>query len=894
MNFVHFCQVNRGSETFRRRVEDRGVLKKRQQQVNYIAGDYANRKPGHIRIERMGHTLLCKLEFILFNLLYKQYSGVYQCCGHRKSSDSTKCSNRVSIHVSDRPRSRLTAGTTTVSVGDRVTLSCSVEKSAGWKYEWFRRTSHTSEYRINDGENGNIRVSQGGIYRCRGFRGEPAVYSDKSDEVTINITFSNKVSVTQKPSWSQMFRGETITLTCEVQGGEGVQWEYEWRRPQSQTFRTNRKDWTFTASISGDYSCKSRPTDDSYSGTKWSEAVRVSVSDKPRSRLTAGTTTVSVGDRVTLSCSVEKSAGWKYEWFRRTSHTSEYRINDGENGNIRVSQGGIYRCRGSRGEPAVYSDKSDEVTINITFSNKVSVTQKPSWSQMFRGETITLTCEVQGGEGVQWEYEWRTPQSQTFRTNRKDWTFTASISGDYSCKSRPTDDSYSATKWSEAARVSVSAHKPKAEMKITEFPAEGRVNLSCSVKPSSGWSFFWFRGEKLSKPLTIQEAVFLSNGQISVSQGGVYRCRGGRGEPVYHTEFSDPITVDEPVLRVSPRWLSPGSSVTLSCEVEHVSAGWSFYWYKAVPDLSHKSGSYSYELLPASSNGTADNSYIIHGQTHTAGYVCRAGRGEPHVYTLYSQPHFVWSGDLHPSASLSVSPDRVQHFTSDSLSLTCEGNSAEWRVGSFLLPDLLSFCSDWGTMTGSTCHVQKIQSSNAVFWCESGSAFSNAVNITGHNDDLILLSPVHPVTEGHSVTLGCKWRTENLLSKVFFYQNDTLIQSESRVEMIIPAVSKSHEGFYKCQSSGKESPQSWLAVTSSRPDSSSLHVLMIVGPVCVFLLMIFLLMFYLYRKSKDSSSISRSDEQNQNCDPDEIDAEHNTYASLLHGQPEFGLFTTIY
>ncbi|XP_078792768.1 uncharacterized protein LOC105358598 [Oryzias latipes] len=398
-----------------------------------------------------------------------------------------------------------------------------------------------------------------------------------------------------------------------------------------------------------------------------------------------------------------------------------------------------------------------------TVSNKVSVTQKPSWSQIFRGERITLTCEVQEGEGVQWEYEWRTPQSQTFRTKQKDWTITASISGDYSCKSTPTDDSYSATNWSEALRLSVS----------------------------------------------------------------------------------------EPVLRVSPWWLSPGASVTLSCEVEHVSAGWSFYWYKAVPDLSHKSGSYSYELLPASSNGTADNSYIIHGQTHTAGYVCRAGRGEPHFYTLYSQPHFVWSGDLHPSASLSVSPDRVQHFTSDSVSLSCEGNSAEWRVSRFLLPDFLSFCSDWGTMNGSTCHVQKIQSSNAVYWCESGSAFSNAVNITGHYDDeLLLLSPVHPGTEGHSVTLGCKLRTENLLSKVFFYQNDTIIQSESRVEMIIPAVSKSHEGFYKCQSSGKESPQSWLAVTStSRLDSSSFPVL-VVGPVCVFLLMIFPLMFYFCKKSK--------------------------------------------
>ncbi|XP_024119691.2 leukocyte immunoglobulin-like receptor subfamily A member 2, partial [Oryzias melastigma] len=367
-------------------------------------------------------------------------------------------------------------------------------------------------------------------------------------------------------------------------------------------------------------SCKSRSRYDSYSSTNWSEALRLSVSDRPRSRLTAGTTTVSVGDRVTLSCSVEKSAGWKYEWFRRTSHTSEYRINDGENGNIRVSQGGIYRCRGFRGEPAVYSDKSDEVTINITFSNKVSVTQKPSWSQMFRGETITLTCEVQGGEGVQWEYEWRTPQSQTFRTNRKDWTFTASISGDYSCKSRPTDDSYSATKWSEAVRVSVSAHKPKAELKITESPAGERVNLYCSVKPSSsGWSFFWFRGEKPSKPLTTQDAVCLSNGQISVSHGGVYRCRGGRGEPVYHTEFSDPITVDDkPRLTAGTTTVSVGHRVTLICSVEK-SAGWKYEWFRRT---SHTS---EYRIY----DGENGNIRVSQGGI----YRCRGSRGEPAVYS---------------------------------------------------------------------------------------------------------------------------------------------------------------------------------------------------------------------------------------------------------------------
>uniref|UniRef100_A0A3B3BYK6 Ig-like domain-containing protein n=1 Tax=Oryzias melastigma TaxID=30732 RepID=A0A3B3BYK6_ORYME len=148
--------------------------------------------------------------------------------------------------------------------------------------------------------------------------------------------------------------------------------------------------------------------------------------------------------------------------------------------------------------------------------------------------TITLTCEVQGDEGVQWMYEWRTPQSQTSWRNNKDWTITASISGEYSCKSRSTYYSYPSTNWSEALSLSVSGS-----------PVEGRVNMSCLVKnSSSGWRFFWFRGEKSSKLLTTQDADFLSNGQISVSQEGVYRCRGGRGEPVYHSEFSDPVIVD--------------------------------------------------------------------------------------------------------------------------------------------------------------------------------------------------------------------------------------------------------------------------------------------------------------------------------------------------------------
>uniref|UniRef100_A0A3B3VA53 Ig-like domain-containing protein n=1 Tax=Poecilia latipinna TaxID=48699 RepID=A0A3B3VA53_9TELE len=80
----------------------------------------------------------------------------------------------------------------------------------------------------------------------------------------------------------------------------------------------------------------------------------------------------------------------------------------------------------------------------------------------------------------------------------------------------------------------------------------------------------------------------------------------------------------------------------------------------------------------------------------------------------------------------------------------------------------------------------------------------------------LLLSPVHPVTEGDPVTLSCRDKKQQLLSKVFFYHNDKLLSHDSRGELNISAVSKSDEGFYKCQRSGKDSPRSWMSIVASR------------------------------------------------------------------------------
>ncbi|KAM4536656.1 uncharacterized protein PAE49_021173 isoform 2-T2 [Odontesthes bonariensis] len=353
--------------------------------------------------------------------------------------------------------------------------------------------------------------------------------------------------------------------------------------------------------------------------------------------------------------------------------------------------------------------------------------------------------------------------------------------------------------------------------------------------------------------------------------------------PITGAPLHKPVRQDNPlpVLNVSPSWLSPGASVTLRCKVHPQSAGWRFYWYKAVPDLSRNS--YNYELLPETTNGTAEDFYVIHGQTHTAGYVCRAGGGDPEHYTYYSKLEFVWSGDVHPAASLTVSPDRVQHFTSESVSLKCDGNSTEWRVMRSTGTRYLSYlpsCSNWRTTNASACTIIIDGYHNGVYWCESGSGdFSNAINITAQHKDIILVSHAHPVTEGASVTLSCRQRGQTPLSNVSFYHNDKLLQNDHKGELNISAVSKSDEGFYKCEHAGKVSPPSWMSVRVvktdvSRPESSLFPVLLMVGKVGGIIFIIFLFLPYRCRQSAGSTGDERVGQ---------YENEQQVYSSLLHG-----------
>ncbi|KAI5628668.1 Fc receptor-like protein 5, partial [Silurus asotus] len=280
------------------------------------------------------------------------------------------------------------------------------------------------------------------------------------------------------------------------------------------------------------------------------------------------------------------------------------------------------------------------------------------------------------------------------------------------------------------------------------------------------------------------------------------------------------------VLSVSPQnWLTEGDSVTLSCEVTDSSTDWTFSWYTVVPyrdgvtQLKNTDYVMYVELLPDSSRGSGGNYTLSPSALHHTGvYVCRGERGEPVSHILYSNPQPLWISGESPPVSLIISPSRTQHFTHDSLSLSCEdqSNSTGWTVRRYTDSEGVLDCSQWGSVTGSTCEISFLFTSyTGVYWCESESGEnSNPVNLTVHGGDLVLESSVHPVTEGLPLTLHCLYRNTNPSNlRVDFYKDGSVVQNQTTGEMIIHKVSKSDEGFYHCKHPERgESPRSWISV----------------------------------------------------------------------------------
>ncbi|XP_076145689.1 uncharacterized protein LOC143127858 [Alosa pseudoharengus] len=733
------------------------------------------------------------------------HSGDYTCIGYKNKAYS-KESEGVKLQVLDLPKPKLTVEPQSpVYVGETVTLKCEVESTRHWKYVWYKNRVDDKLCESDENTHTITAKSHEKHYLCQVKLKD--LSSQMSEIKYVEVKDPPLATVAVESPQRPFYAGETVTLRCDIAEYTDRD-QYDWYKDSKQISGQNRKSITISLpDDAGQYTCKGRRGGQPrYSQS--SAPVSISVKALPTATLTVQPETpVFTGEEVTLKCEIESESFWKYKWYKYGNRNV---LSQGDTNTFTItaaaeSHEGQYWCQGERRDRPTASQPSRRITIDVKALPTATVTVESPEGPYYPGDEVTLRCDI--AEYTDWNwYAWyedgyyikkRGSQAITI------YLLDQAVQYLYTCEgSRVTRPKTS----QRSTPVSVSVRAlPAATLTVTPqspvFTGES-VTLSCDIKSYSGWTYKWFKDRTPEPKLTLHPGHQLLTGDL----------------------------------------------VTLRCELG-VSSGLVFYWYRHTqtsdPVNQTDGNSYSISSVKVSDRGQ---------------YWCRAGRGDPVFYTQYSDAAEINVTVVSPKASVVIHSNWTQIFTSEPLSLSCgvQGNSTGWRLRWVTDRGGESKCpTDWRSETGSSCSISSASPSDSgVYWCQSESGEqSNPVKITVHGGNAILESPVHPVTEGDPLTLRCRYRHQPSNISADFYKDETLLQTSTTGEMTIPAVSRSHEGLYKCSNPERgESPESRVTVRVSDAGSSMLVVAVrvVMGLLVALTLVISLVLLYRSQRAKGS------------------------------------------
>ncbi|KAI7802969.1 putative sialoadhesin-like, partial [Triplophysa rosa] len=174
-------------------------------------------------------------------------------------------------------------------------------------------------------------------------------------------------------------------------------------------------------------------------------------------------------------------------------------------------------------------------------------------TSVFTGETVTLKCEIEKlYTSLHWRYLWYKDRrevlnSERYTVNTNTLTISSVTQSDQNqfwCETeihgRPQTSS------SSYIYLTVKGSKPKAELRSdTEGSVltGNTVTLKCLMNQFTGWKFYWYKHTQNTEKTTTDENYYTIP-TVTVSDGGLYWCRAGRGNPVYYTDYSDVLWIN--------------------------------------------------------------------------------------------------------------------------------------------------------------------------------------------------------------------------------------------------------------------------------------------------------------------------------------------------------------
>ncbi|XP_063058062.1 basement membrane-specific heparan sulfate proteoglycan core protein-like isoform X2 [Engraulis encrasicolus] len=770
--------------------------------------------------------------------------GMYWC-----QSKSGQLSNLIQISVVPGPRPHFQISPSPwPAIGDTVTLQCEVSGSeTGWQFLFYRLTfpSYTLFSKLyleipenitellpgTGGEAHTLTVGpeHSGYYTCRAQKLNTSYQTPFGYPRGLWIRDPSPPAVLViHPNRSEYFKSESVFLTCDVKGnssGWTVRRVTQYNKPHTShcAFKAGTVTWdempcslkSLHYEDSGQYWCQSE------SG-EYSNAVNITVhgtrkpssflKSQPNRWLTEGASVkLTCGFRFSLSSS---SSDWEFLFYRvvPTGEGKLIKLQHGQTelsvqplsdssgsrthtdglynlSSVSLQDSGVFVCRARRQNSNFHSEYSEAVPVWVTTPKPTTwLSLSPNKSMHLQSKSLTLTCSGPGH----------------------------------------------VTEWA-----------------VRRYTSTNRLS-DCPFDTKSGsWA-----------------GSTCNIGSLSAHDSGVYWCQskeGVRSNPVNISVLAQrtfhSYCQDDHIM--ASNWVTEGSAVTLICfaQLGYLSpSSHESHWFKALPvteglpSFSHQpehlmfsevrysqtagdygETKYSVERLSDSTRG-AEGSYTISSTTpkHSGLYVCREELRDLGVYAEYSRPKLLLVMGRSPSAWLYVTPSRSQHFLSDPLTLSCKAKGSvtavAWTVRRFTNWGELSDCpfSDKSKLlNASMCNISSLTSADTgVYWCQSDSGErSNAINITVHNGNVILESPVHPLRVGERATLRCvirKSSTSNISAR--FDKHGKHLDNQTPTTMTIRKTSKSDEGWYSCVDEEKRrSPISWISVRDALEDRRGLR-----------------------------------------------------------------------